>query len=122
MPKETVKMGTKQGNAPAIKKQIVITAQATEFIYSQPLPVITRFVELIKLLETDGRIVPPDGKKIDASLFEMRVKAEGNQYRAFYCYAVNNIIYVLSGFVKKTQKTPPQEIRKAHAIMKGLGL
>ena len=104
------------------KKQIVITAQATEFIYAQPLAVITRFVALIKTLETDGRIVPPDGKKVDADLFEMRIKAEGNQYRAFYCYAIGNLIYVLNGFVKKTQKTPMQEIRKAHAIMKGLGL
>lgn len=105
-----------------VKKQIVITAQATEFIYAQPLTVIARFMALIKTLEADGRIVPPDGKKIDAELFEMRVKAEGGQYRAFYCYALGNIIYVLSGFVKKTQKTPPQEIKKAHAIMKGLGL
>ena len=83
---------------------------------------ISRFVALIKTLETDGRIVPPDGKKVDADLFEMRVKAEGNQYRAFYCYAIGNLIYVLNGFIKKTQKTPAQEIRKAHAIMKGLGL
>ena len=104
------------------KKQIVITSQATEFIYDQPIAVISRFMALIKLLETDGRIMPPDGKKIDVDLFEMRVKAEGNQYRAFYCYAVGNLIYVLSGFVKKTQKTPPQEIRRAHLIMKGLGL
>lgn len=104
------------------KKQIVITSQATEFIYDQPIAVISRFMALIKLLETDGRIMPPDGKKIDVDLFEMRVKAEGNQYRAFYCYAVGDLIYVLSGFVKKTQKTPPQEIRRAHLIMKGLGL
>lgn len=115
----------KETSAPVVeapKKQIVITAQATEFIYAQPLPVVARFIELIKTLESDGRIVPPDGKKIDSDLFEMRVKSVGNQYRAFYCYAIENIIYILSGFVKKTQRTPPQEIRKAHSIMKGLGL
>lgn len=105
-----------------MKKQIVITAQAHEFIFAQPINVIARFTELIKTLEADGRIVPPDGKKIDSELFEMRVKAEGNQYRAFYCYAINNVVYVLSGFVKKTQKTPLNEIKKAHRIMKGLGL
>ena len=106
----------------ATKKQIVITAQATEFIYDQPLAVITRFMALIKTIEADGRLVPPDGKKVDSDLFEMRVKAEGSQYRVFYCYAVGNLVYVLNGFVKKTQKAPKQEIRKAHSIMKGLGL
>lgn len=104
------------------KKQIVITAQANEFIFEQSIAVIARFMTLIKTLESDGRIVPPDGKKINEDLFEMRIKAEGNQYRAFYCYAVGNIIYILSGFIKKTPKTPLQEIKKAHRIMKGLGL
>ena len=58
----------------------------------------------------------------DDDLFELRLRYENNQYRAFYCYAVGDLIYVLSGFVKKTQKTPVQEIRSAHKIMKGLGL
>ena len=105
-----------------MKKQIVITAQAQEFIMAQPLPVINRFMSLIKVVETDGRLGMPDAKKIDDVLFEMRVKSEGNQYRAFYCYAINDIVYILNGFVKKTQKTPVQEIRKAKKIMKGLGL
>jgi phage-related protein len=36
--------------------------------------------------------------------------------------SIDDIIYILSGFVKKTQKTPLNEIKKAHRIMKGLGL
>ena len=104
------------------KKQIVITAQAQEFIMAQPLPVIIRFMDLIKTIEADGRLVPPDAKKLDDNLFEMRVKMAGNQYRTFYCYAVGNLVYILSGFVKKTQKTPLSEIKKAKKIMKGLGL
>ena len=35
---------------------------------------------------------------------------------------VGNVIYILNGFIKKTQRTPKQEIKKARAIMKGLGL
>ena len=61
-------------------------------------------------------------RKSTRIFFEIRVKVARNQYREFYCYAVGNIIYVLNGFVKKTQKTPLAEIRKAKAIMKGLGL
>ena len=104
------------------KKQIVITAQANDFIFSQPLPVVSAFMDVIHRLEMSGYLTMPDAKKIDADLFELRVKVERNQYRAFYCYAVGNLIYILSGFVKKTPKAPPQEIRKAHRIMKGLGL
>ena len=104
------------------KKQIVITAQANDFIFAQPLPVVSAFMDVIHRLEMSGYLAMPDAKKIDADLFELRVKVEHNQYRTFYCYAVGNLIYILSGFVKKTPKTPPQEIRKAHRIMKGLGL
>ncbi len=110
------------GKIPPNKKQVVITAQANEFIFSQPIPVINRFVALIRRLETVGQLMIPDAKKIDDDLFELRLRYENNQYRAFYCYAVGDLIYVLSGFVKKTQKTPVQEIRRAHKIMKGLGL
>lgn len=47
-----------------MRKQIVITAQAQEFIMAQPLPVINRFMSLIKVVETDGRLGMPDAKKI----------------------------------------------------------
>ena len=104
------------------KKQIVITAQANEFIFSQPIPVVNRFLELLHKLETVGQLMIPDAKKIDKQLFELRLRYDNNQYRAFYCYAVGDLVYILSGFVKKSQKTPLAEIRKAHKIMKGLGL
>ena len=104
------------------KKHVVLTAQANEFIFAQPIAVVQKFLELIKGLENLGQLTPPDAKKVDKDLFEMRVRDSSRQYRGFYCYAIGNLIYVLSGFVKKTQKTPLQEIRKAHRIMKGLGL
>ena len=104
------------------KKKILLTAQANEFIYAQPLPVIGEFLATLKELEAHGNLGLPRAKKIDDNLFEIRIKVARNQYRAFYCYAIGNLIYILSGFVKKTQKTPVHEIRKARQIMKGLGL
>ncbi len=112
----------KKAQSESPKKQIVITAQANDFIYAQPLPVVSAFLDVIHRLEVAGYLAMPDARKIDNELFELRVKVAGNQYRTFYCYAVGNLIYILSGFIKKTPKTPPQEIRKAHRIMKGLGL
>ena len=104
------------------KKKILLTVQANEFIYAQPLPVIGEFLAILKELEMHGNLGLPRAKKIGDNLFEVRIKVARNQYRAFYCYAIGNLIYILSGFIKKTQKTPVREIRKARQIMKGLGL
>lgn len=105
------------------KKQIVITAQANDFFMSLPLPMFVDFNRAIQKLAQYGRLGIPDAKKIGDNLFELRVRADGKQGRAFYCYTiVGNVIYILSGFIKKTQRTPKQEIKKARAIMKGLGL
>ena len=54
-------------------------------------------------------------------LFAIRIR-HGQNVRFFYCYAVGDIVWVLSGFEKKTEKTPPVEIRKALKIKKELGL
>lgn len=107
-----------------VRKQIVITMQAQEFIFAQPIPVIDEFMRIFRELEANGRLVMPAAKKIvgEDNLFEVRVHVSPNQYRAFYCYAVENRIYVLSGFVKKTQATPVAEIRKAKRIARGLGI
>lgn len=106
---------------PAPKKQVVITAQAQEFIFDQTPFVISEFFRLIRLLEKNGRLEEPDGKKINARLFEMRVHSSDGQFRTFYCYAAGDLVYILSGFVKKTPKTPLAEIRKAEAIMRRIG-
>ena len=50
----------------------------------------------------------------------MRVKVDPNQYRLFYCYFDPNGVLVLSGFVKKTRKTPQHEIDKAKRIRTGV--
>ena len=39
-------------------------------------------------------------------------------FAPFYCYIDPNGIWVLSGFVKQTQKTPKDEIHKAQNIRK----
>lgn len=101
-----------------MEKQIVFTKQANDFIFSQPIPAVTKMLETIDALGKCGALGMPNAKKIDKELFEIRVRDSGNQYRVFYCYAVGNLIYILNGFVKKTQDTPRSEIRKAHAIIR----
>ena len=38
--------------------------------------------------------------------------------RAFYCYCSGQVITILHAFVKKTQKTPKQELAKARQRLK----
>lgn len=110
--------------ATEIKKHVLLTQQANEFVYSQPLPVIGELLALFSELEKHGRLERPRAEKVEGrdNLFEIRVKVAPNQYRAFYCYATEDKIFILSGFIKKTQKTPVQEIRKALKIRKELGI
>jgi len=82
-----------------------------------------QFVAIRRKLEEDGRLVSPYGEKVEGhdEIFAIRVR-QGQNVRFFYCYADGDTVWVLSGFEKKTPKTPPAEIRKALKIKKELGL
>ena len=50
-------------------------------------------------------------------LYEIRIEESGNIYRIFSCFDEGNLIILLNGFQKKSQKTPDREIEKAERIM-----
>lgn len=101
---------------PASGKRIEFTPGAWRFYNAQSDAVKSAFADALSKLETDGRLAPPQGKPIAPNLYEIRVKVNPNQYRLFYCYFDPNGVLVLSGFVKKTRKTPTHEIDKAKRI------
>jgi phage-related protein len=43
-------------------------------------------------------------------LYEIRIEFESNIYRILCCFDKGNIVILLNGFQKKTQKTPKKEI------------
>ena len=102
--------------APPMKKTIEFTPTAWKFYTEQPDAVRREIDSRIDELATNGRLAEPHGKAIAPNLFEIRVRVSPKQYRLFYCYFDPNGILILSGFVKKTQATPIQEIRKAQKI------
>ena len=104
------------------KKNIRFAPQARLFLESLAAEIKSEFEARFTLLEANGYLEFPAGRKLDRGLFEVRVAMDGNAYRTFYCYAHGNDIWVLSGFVKKTQQTPLQEIAKALKIKRRLGL
>jgi phage-related protein len=49
-------------------------------------------------------------------LFEMRIKVGSNIFRVFCFFDKGNLIIILNGFQKKTDKTPKNEIEKAERL------
>jgi phage-related protein len=96
------------------KKTVDLDPRAHKELNSFPHIVQQKFYTLFKILEVDGKLEEPSGKKLASSdgLFEIRVKYRG-QWRAIYAYIEGNEIIILAAFAKKTQKTPKDELEKA---------
>jgi len=71
----------------------------------------------IDLLEKFGqKLGPPHTKKISANIFELRVPGK-QEVRVFYSFHKSQI-FLLHGFIKKSQKIPPREIKIAFQKLK----
>ena len=58
-------------------------------------------------------------KKLDGTdIWEFRTKFDGIQYRllAFWDTSTNSLVVATHGFIKKEQKTPKQQIKRADEI------
>ncbi len=83
-----------------------------KLIWSLEKPTIYKILRTIDLLERFGyQLSMPHSKKITDNLFELRVRGQ-QEVRIFYCFHQGRA-HLLSGFVKKSQKTPRTEIDKA---------
>lgn len=51
-------------------------------------------------------------------IWEIRVKRGSDIFRVFSFFDKGNILILLNGFQKKTQKTPRKEIKKAETLKK----
>ena len=69
---------------------------------------------MISLLEDKGQLLrEPYSKYLTDGIFELRCKQGSDTTRVLYFFYYGNKIILTNGFVKKTQKTPPSEIRLA---------
>ena len=53
-----------------------------------------------------------------SGLYEVRVEVASNIYRTFCIFDEGQLVVLLNGFVKKTEKTPQKEIELAEKIKK----
>lgn len=80
-----------------------------------PLDMQAKFLRIVELIEAKGleQIREPYVKHIQDKLWEMRMKGRDGISRALYVTASGRRVVVVRVFIKKTQKTPPREIRLA---------
>ena len=55
----------------------------------------------------------PYSEYLDDGIFELRCKQGSNITRVLYFFYIGKKIIATNGFVKKTQKTPPKELKLA---------
>src|SRR5574340_163033 len=92
--------------------QIQIDPEVEKFITSLEKATIAKTLRTIDLLEKfEHKLGMPHSKKVAEGIFELRIRGQ-QEVRIFYCFQ-KGTIYLLSGFIKKTQKTPPNELAKA---------
>ena len=91
-----------------------------DFYVKQPRKVqvkIAKIIEAIELLP----VVPANYLRFVENtdgLYEARIQLGTNIFRAFCFFDGNKFVILLTGFQKKTQKTPPGEIERAVRLMK----
>ena len=86
----------------------------TEFIDSLDDKMAAKLVGFMEVLEEKGtELRMPYSEHLEDGIFELRCKQGRNITRALYFFYIGKKIIVTNGFVKKTQKTPPNEIKLA---------
>jgi phage-related protein len=90
-----------------------------EEIMALPAGIQARYIHLTKRMCIHGaNLGMPHTKAMKDGLFELRMKSKEGIGRVFYCTLVNKRIVMLHSLIKKTQKTPPSDLKVAISRMK----
>lgn len=90
-----------------------------DFFAKQERKVQDKIIKILDIIEQIDRIPSTYLKYIEGTngLFEVRIKLATNIFRIFCFFDGNKFVILLSGFQKKTQKTPKGEIERAVRLM-----
>jgi phage-related protein len=87
-----------------------------------PADMKARFRRIVELIQGYGldQVREPHVRHLEGSLWEMRIKGKDGISRAIYVTARGRRVVVARVFIKKTRKTPRQEIDLALERAKGV--
>ena len=85
-----------------------------EFLDSLDYKMNAKLIGLLELLEEKGtELREPYSVPIGDGIFELKCKLGSNITRVLYFFFVGHRIVITNGFIKKTKKTPPAELKLA---------
>lgn len=85
-----------------------------EFIAGLPKNLQAKAIRDIDILAERGyHLREPYSKHLRDGLFELRIQVSGDAARIFYFFFIDEMIVLVDGFIKKTQKTPSGELENA---------
>ncbi len=85
-----------------------------DFINGLDVKMRAKMYGLLSILQDKGNMLrEPYSKHLDDGIFELRCKVGNNIARVLYFFYYEGKIILTNGFVKKTKKTPTEEIRLA---------
>ena len=89
-----------------------------DFFNTLDYEVKLKFNWTLKLISTVDQIPEKYFKHIENStgLFEIRVESGKNIYRVFSFFDKGQLVILINGFQKKSQKTPQNEIERAEKL------
>lgn len=89
-----------------------------DFVSQQRPKVIKKIFQTLRIIEQIERIPSTYLKYIEGTdgLFEIRIMFGSDIFRIFCFFDEGKLIVLLSGFQKKTQKTPSEEIKRAERL------
>lgn len=90
-----------------------------DFFKAQNAKVQKKIIKVLDIVEQIERIPQNYLKYVEGTngLFEIRIQLSNNIFRIFCIFDGKQLVVLLSGFQKKTQKTPKDEIKRAVKIM-----
>ena len=102
-----------------VREVITYKEYFDDFFKKQPQKVRDKIIKVLDIIEQIDRNPTTYQKYIEGTygLFEVRVQLGNNIFRIFCFFDGNKLVVLLSGFQKKTQKTPPEEIKRAERLM-----
>lgn len=105
---------------PRVRKVIQYKNYFETFLLKQPKRIQDKIFKVVEIIETiqhvpKSYLSPISGEK---GLYETRIRLGSNIWRVFCFFERGNLVILLNGFTKKSQKTPAKEIKKAAQLMK----
>lgn len=94
------------------------TEPAKDFLNSLDVKMQAKMVRTIEILQNNGHdLREPYSKQLEDGIFELRAKVGSDISRVLYFFVIGKKVILTNGFVKKTQKTPKNEIELAKKYM-----